>query len=264
MATDNRDQILKEIESLSLEKYIDELAGAVVEGLARCKTEKDVWNAVEVLVNMSFISRLITYHPQIISVLHRRFSKTFTPALVSNLAAAISVPPRISLANLTPEQREKEDSSRVARQRPIVRVCSELALVGVIRDAPDKCGGEWIMKAIKELVIEMISSLSQIYGFGSQISNDPSLSSLPLLTTFLKSYSKPFLGIYTAMPQNKHTSSNIEPDTVSDTIDGRQYESLKEDLIEQDVRDRFKRMCEGYFDNICKKLIIEHKVCVIH
>jgi len=32
------------------------------------------------------------------------------------------------------------------------------------------------------------------------------------------------------------------------------------ELVEQDVRDRFKRMCEGYFDNVCKKLVIEHNV----
>lgn len=48
LAADSRDQILKDIESLSLEKYIDEIAGAVVEGIARCKTERDVWAAVEV------------------------------------------------------------------------------------------------------------------------------------------------------------------------------------------------------------------------
>lgn len=48
MAADNRDQIMKDLESLSLEKYIDEIAGAVVEGIARCKTEKDIWGAVEV------------------------------------------------------------------------------------------------------------------------------------------------------------------------------------------------------------------------
>ena len=51
MASDHREQTLKDIESLSLEKYIDEVAGAVVEGLARCKTEKDVWSAVEVLTD---------------------------------------------------------------------------------------------------------------------------------------------------------------------------------------------------------------------
>jgi hypothetical protein len=39
---------MKDIETLSLEKYVDEIAGAAVEGLARCKTERDIWGAVEV------------------------------------------------------------------------------------------------------------------------------------------------------------------------------------------------------------------------
>ena len=33
-----------------------------------------------------------------------------------------------------------------------------------------------------------------------------------------------------------------------------------EELVEQEIRDRFKRMCEGYFDNVAKKLVMEHKV----
>jgi regulator of nonsense transcripts 2 len=48
IGADNHDQILKDINSLSLEKYVDEIAGAVIEGITRCKTEKDVWSAVEV------------------------------------------------------------------------------------------------------------------------------------------------------------------------------------------------------------------------
>lgn len=48
LGSENHDQILKDIESLSLEKYVDEISGAVVEGIGRCKTEKDVWSAVEV------------------------------------------------------------------------------------------------------------------------------------------------------------------------------------------------------------------------
>lgn len=48
IATDNRDQILKDIDALSLERYIDEIAGAALEGVGRCRTEKDVWAAVEV------------------------------------------------------------------------------------------------------------------------------------------------------------------------------------------------------------------------
>lgn len=53
LGTENHDQILKDIEGLSLEKYVDELAGAAIEGIARCKTEKDVWSAVEVRALLS-------------------------------------------------------------------------------------------------------------------------------------------------------------------------------------------------------------------
>lgn len=34
----------------------------------------------------------------------------------------------------------------------------------------------------------------------------------------------------------------------------------EEELVEREVRDRFKKMCEGYFDSVSKKLVIEHKV----
>ncbi|KAL0564210.1 mRNA decay protein, partial [Marasmius crinis-equi] len=231
MAADNRDQILKDIETLSLEKYIDEIVGAVMDGIIKCKTEKDVWSAVEAISN-----------------LHRRFPNTFTPALVSSLASALSVPSRASLQSLSAEQRDKEDSTRVIRQRPILRICSELALVGVIRDGPGRSGGEWIMKAVKEM-----------------LSNDPSLSSLPLLSSFLKSYSLPFLGIAPSTT-SKQIPTNSEPGSLASSqaeeaapLDG--FPSLQneaEQLIERDTRDRFKRMCEGYFDNVCKKLLIEH------
>lgn len=71
---------------------------------------------------------------------------------MTSLSAALAPPSRASLAGLPPEQREKEDATRVAKQRPILRVCSELALVGIIRDATGRSGGEWIMKVFRELV----------------------------------------------------------------------------------------------------------------
>ncbi|KAG6845896.1 hypothetical protein H0H87_000702 [Tephrocybe sp. NHM501043] len=212
LATDSRDQILKDIDSLSLEKYIDEIAGAVVEGISRCKTERDVWAAVEVR------------------------------PLLAALSSAISPPNRAALNALVPEHREKEDISRVTRQRPVLRVCSELALVGIIKDGPGRSGGEWIMKALREL-----------------LSNDPSLSSLPLLTTFLKSYCRPYLGI--TPPTIRQALS--EADAPSLSREGVEaYPILTneaDELVEQEIRDRFKRMCEGYYDSVCKKLVIEHK-----
>ena len=35
-----------------------------------------------------------------------------------------------------------------------------------------------------------------------------------------------------------------------------------DELDEKDICDRFKKMCEGYFENVAKKLVLEHKVYV--
>ncbi|KAI6032951.1 ARM repeat-containing protein [Pisolithus orientalis] len=225
IGVDNHDQVLKDIDSLSLEKYTDEIAGAAVEGITRCKTDRDVWAAVEVVCS-----------------LHRRFPTSFTPVLVNLLSSSLAAPTKAALSALTPDQREKEDVVRVSRQRPILRVCSELALVGVIRDSPTSSGAEWIMKVIKEL-----------------LSNDPSLSSLPLLSTFLKSYGRSYLGITTL--QSKQMPGDAESSRATDEARNAAIVASGEgeELVEQDMRDRFKRMCEGYFENVAKKLVIEHK-----
>lgn len=90
--------------------------------------------------------------PQVISALHRRFPTIFTPALITALASVLVPSNKAALAAMAPEQREKEEAARVTRQRPVIRVCAELALVGVIRDAPSRSGGEWVMKALRDLV----------------------------------------------------------------------------------------------------------------
>lgn len=62
---------------------------------------------------------------------------------------------------------------------------------------------------------------------------------------------------------SKQISSDLESRSEPD---GTFPALAKEDdeLVEQDIRDRFKRMCEGYYDSVCKKLVIEHKVCFFH
>ena len=201
---------------------------------------------------------------QIVSALHRRFPESFTPSLVSDLAAALAPPSREYLSSLSPEQREKEDAARISRQRPILRLCSELALVGIIRDAPNRSGGEWIMKTIKGLVSSEGYFLPSAHHI-LQLSNDPTLSSLPLFSTFLKAYSRPFLGISTSSSVSKQqASADAAPGDLSSTTQASaDFPTLARDadeLVEQDIRDRFRRMCEGYFESVSKKLLIEHKV----
>ena len=115
----------------------------------------------------------------------------------------------------------------------------------------------------------MIFSLSVWTQQSIQLSNDPSLSSLPLLTTFLKSYSRPYLGIIPPA-SSKQISSQSEPGTLSasqeQTNENAHFPALikeEDELIEQEIRDRFRRMCEGYYENVCKKLLIEHKVRIL-
>lgn len=33
-----------------------------------------------------------------------------------------------------------------------------------------------------------------------------------------------------------------------------------DELVEKEIRDRFKKMCEGYFESVSKKLVMEHNV----
>lgn len=99
----------------------------------------------------------------------------------------------------------------------------------------------------------------------AQLSNDPTLSSLPLLTTFLKSYSRPYLGIVPPA-SNKQVSASSEPGTLSDSVANGDTSGVLQsfdegdELVEQEIRERFRRMCEGYFESVSKKLVIEHKV----
>ncbi|KAG8952403.1 hypothetical protein FRC03_012156 [Tulasnella sp. 419] len=223
---DTRDQTLKDIETLVLAKYVDEIVPATIEGLSRCKTEKDVWSAVE-----------------IISALHRRFPDTFTRPLIAQIATGLVPPSKAALAALPPEQREKEESARIVRQRPLIRVAAELALVGILKDVSGRNGGEWIMKTLKDL-----------------LSNDPSLTSLPLLSTFLKSYSRPFLGITGPSPAKQQASSDATGADNAETQSPEQVIINEDDeLVEKDVRDKFRRMCEGYYETVSKKLVKEHE-----
>jgi regulator of nonsense transcripts 2 len=92
---------------------------------------------------------------------------------------------------------------------------------------------------------------------------------LPLLTTFLKSYAHPFLGLVPPAA-SKQISATTEPgmlaldasEAVGITFPPLGVEAEGDELVEKDIRDRFKKMCEGYFENVAKKLVLEHKVYV--
>ncbi|KAI1319719.1 hypothetical protein EDD11_003413 [Mortierella claussenii] len=125
LTADVSTQLLNDIRKLSLEKYISEIVAAILEGLLRCKLSADVAAAIEV-----------------ISALHQRFPDTFTLLFTYHLAKALAPSPKLTHQQLaqagsTPEQREKEEASRVSKQRVLCRVATDLWLVGVLRNVED-------------------------------------------------------------------------------------------------------------------------------
>ena len=48
LGSENELQNIKDIQQLSLTKHVEEIVSNIIEGATKCKSEKDVWSAVEV------------------------------------------------------------------------------------------------------------------------------------------------------------------------------------------------------------------------
>ena len=83
-------------------------------------------------------------HAQVVSALHQRFPELFSVPLVSSLQSSLQAPSKAQLTALAAEQKDKEESARVLRQRGLLRIFAELELAGIVRsagDASSKKGG---------------------------------------------------------------------------------------------------------------------------
>lgn len=71
---------------------------------------------------------------EVISALHQRFGpEEFTSFLGWLLGRGMSTPDKAQLKALGQDAREKEEKERLVRQRALLKVVTELWLVGVLR-----------------------------------------------------------------------------------------------------------------------------------
>jgi regulator of nonsense transcripts 2 len=84
---------------------------------------------------------------QVVSALHQRFPPLFTEPLTAQVLALLQAPSKAQLATLSDEQREKDESARVLRQRGMLRVLGEMEAVALV-----KGDGETTFNVFKELV----------------------------------------------------------------------------------------------------------------
>lgn len=165
-------QLIKEASALNLDKYVEELTQAIPDGLAKCTAPKDCIAAAEVCTLLrsdlerhecSSDLRSPPPRPQILTELHSRFSpEAFAYPLTAALSSALSPPDRPTLQALPVDQKDREETARVNRQKVLARISAELAMVELLRTPPlpksseagksPYAGQDWLYGILKDLV----------------------------------------------------------------------------------------------------------------
>ncbi|KAK6343554.1 hypothetical protein TWF730_011144 [Orbilia blumenaviensis] len=260
LTPDNTASLLKDIATVSLEKYLPEVISAVSEGLLKVKLAGEISTAVEV-----------------VSALHQRFGRTFTPYVVWNIAKGLSTPGKEQLRSLPADQREKEETTRLARQRILLRVATELWLVGVIRtldDAVNPDDSTTLATGSKSAENVKKQSSATIARSGDDeplplealkdiLSRDREGINLPLVVLFIKTFSWDVLGVRARAISRKTGDERGGDDT--QPIDGEHIngngtaDPADQPLTDSTVQVRFRNILTTYFSGISKYIHGEHR-----
>ncbi|MDA4133789.1 MAG: MIF4G domain-containing protein, partial [Thaumarchaeota archaeon] len=191
---------IQEIRTLSLHKYLSEIISACYDGLCRLKSPGEIDAGMELM-----------------SALHQRFGPAeFTENLGWLLGKGMATPDRSVLKTLAPEAREKEEKDRLVRQRVLLRVVTELWLLGVLRTLDDVSRPDDATKGATGKAPELKSrATSSGKGGGAEpfplevlkdlLGHDREHANLPLLVIFVKTFSWDILGIKAAGSEGRKT-----------------------------------------------------------
>ncbi|KAJ3089612.1 hypothetical protein HK102_005928 [Quaeritorhiza haematococci] len=223
--------LTKELLSLKLEKYLSEVVSAIAE--AKFKNGADIWAAVEIC-----------------SLLHQRFAD-FSGPLISLLLKHLAPPP--STAGMSAEQKEREESSRLSKQRSTLRFLSELYLVGVARDPAN------VKDKNQNLIPRVLLDLFQ--------SDRENLANLPLAVTFIKYLGEDFLGIVPKRPRDRSSSlgSINEPVAPATKVESAlestsQQPAYKESpFVGSEVQTAVREIFHNYFKVVSSFVLRMHK-----
>ncbi|PGH36699.1 hypothetical protein GX50_00359 [[Emmonsia] crescens] len=112
---------LADIRTLSLHKYLSEIISASYEGFCKLKSPGEIAAGVEIA-----------------SALHQRFGPDeFTKQLGWMLGRGLTTPDKAQLKAWAQDVREREEKERLGRQRVLLRIVTELWLVGLLRSLDD-------------------------------------------------------------------------------------------------------------------------------
>lgn len=252
---------LQDIRTLSLTKYLSEIISACYEGLSKLKTPGEIDAAVE-----------------IVSALHQRFGPSeFTEYLGWLLGKGMATPDKSLLKSLAPEVREKEEKERLVRQRALLRVITELWLVGVLRTLDDVKPDDATRSANGKNAELKIKSTSSTKGGGAEpfplevlkdlLGYDREHVNLPLLVIFVKSFGWDILGVKSAGSEGRKTveedgatkSTENHPERTEGQEEAGEADSDDPPFASSELRERFRNILKRYFDDVKAHLVRDQK-----
>ncbi|RAL12804.1 regulator of nonsense transcripts 2 [Aspergillus homomorphus CBS 101889] len=262
---------LADIRTLSLHKYLSEIISACYEGLCKLKSPGEIATGVEIA-----------------SALHQRFGPgEFTRQIGWLLGRGLSTPDKGQLKALSQEVREREEKERLSRHRVLLRVVTELWLVGVLRmlddiDRPDDLGAAATKGGKDAGVVGKATdgpvkskappSAANKDGAGEKesepfpmevlkdlLGHDREHLNLPLAVLFVKSFSWDVLGTKLVEEGRKTveadgattttTTNGASGDAVNDGADGEAEEN-DPPLIPEKLQLRFRHILNRYLDDV--------------
>lgn len=248
---------LQEIKSLSLRKYLSEVISACYEGLCKLKTPGEIEAGVE-----------------IVSALHLRFGpEDFTEHLAWLLGKGMATPDKSFLKSLSSEAREREEKERLVRQRALLRVVTELWLIGVLRTLDDATKPDDATKAVAVKGTELKSRASAnkngtadpfpLEVLKDLLGHDREHANLPLLVIFVKAFSWDIFGLKPAGAEGRKT---VEEDGAAiasqlTTAEEGPNGSPEEDqpFVTSEMTQRFKNILSKYFEDVKSHIVRDQK-----
>lgn len=173
------------------------------------------------------------------------------------------------MASLTPEQREKEDSQRLLKQRILLRVSVELWLVGVLRTLNDAIPLGVVTNTNSQLKSSKYQKRSEnhtnepfVYSIIKDIiQQDRDYVNLPLIVTFVRNFATDIFCI-----SQKRLRKIFDGNTSENSVEFSQQYTIDENIsiCPFDIRENIKLLLQKYFDNLKEYIVKEHRVCTFY
>ncbi|KAL4803203.1 armadillo-type protein [Aspergillus unguis] len=255
--------LLTDIRTLSLHKYLSEIISACYEGLCRLKAPGEITAGVEIT-----------------SALHQRFGPAeFTRQIGWLLGRGLSSPDKSQLKALSQELREREEKERLSRHRVLLKVVTELWLVGVLKTLDDVERPEDVGAKGKEStglgnkVADGVSRSRNPTGdkepepfplevLKDLLGHDRDHSNLALAVLFAKSFSWDILGVKFAEEGRKTVEADGATTTPAETQNGAEGDATTEDdtpLSPEKVQLRFKSILTRYLEDVKAHVMRDQK-----